>query len=314
MTDDYVHFSNDFGPYTAFVRFHAGWPVSSADPKAPPLRAYEPDLPLAIVKRHGAGLIALVGDSGFAMNKNLEREDGSPIEGMRENAFFWRWMLDLLEHEEETWIPPAVQADGTLTDPLDEMLKSLQIPELKVDPAAPPPAGDSEALPNEEKVKGPVLINPDAKSTGKPAEPTTEPTSDPAKVGRGNENLAGDRARWPRRGCLASRTISRRICWFGGCWSFSVLRLWSTSHRAIGQLEAAVAAVALAAGLVLGLLPFDLQLRRIRLICSAGLIALGLGVRISAQKNHVVSAAAQLVHYRGAGSFVRSGLPCLVMK
>jgi hypothetical protein len=171
VTEDYVHFSNDLGPYTAFVRFHAGWPVSSADPKALTVARYEPDLPLAIVKRHGAGLVALIGDSGFAMNKNLEREDGSPIEGMRENAFFWRWLLDLLEHEEETWIPPAVQATVPAPDPVDEMLKSLQIPELKVDRAVPPPAGEPEPLPNEEEVKGPVLINPDEKSTDKAAEP-----------------------------------------------------------------------------------------------------------------------------------------------
>src|SRR5688572_31605191 len=82
-----------------------------------------------------------------------------------------------------------------------------------------------------------------------------------------------------------------------------VALLWSTSHRVISQLEAAVAAVVLAAGLVLGLLPFDLQLREYVSFVPPALIALGLGVRISAQKHHVVSAA--------ANSFITAGLVLL---
>jgi hypothetical protein len=38
------------------------------------------------------------------MNKNLERVDGSPFEGMRENADFWRWFLDFVRGR-PGWIP-----------------------------------------------------------------------------------------------------------------------------------------------------------------------------------------------------------------
>jgi hypothetical protein len=51
----------------------------------------------------------LIGDSEFATNKNLEREDGTPFEGMRENAHFWRRFLTFLENPDDPakwWTPP----------------------------------------------------------------------------------------------------------------------------------------------------------------------------------------------------------------
>ncbi len=62
-----------------------------------------------IVRRYGRGLVAVIGDTAFAMNKNLENEDGSPFEGMRENADFWRWFLALLG-EGQMWFPPKPAA------------------------------------------------------------------------------------------------------------------------------------------------------------------------------------------------------------
>jgi hypothetical protein len=97
-----------------------------------------------MVKRYRYGLIGLIGDTGFAMNKNLEREDGAPIEGMRENAYFWRWFLDLLEHEVETWVPPPEQTAIPQTDPLMKMLPLLEIPPLKTNRPATSPATNDE--------------------------------------------------------------------------------------------------------------------------------------------------------------------------
>jgi len=57
---------------------------------------HQPGVPVIVVRRVGKGLVAVIGDTCFAMNKNLEREDGSPFEGLRENAVFWRWFLALL--------------------------------------------------------------------------------------------------------------------------------------------------------------------------------------------------------------------------
>jgi len=101
------------GPdYLADVRFHAAWRVYCEDADAPKdsirVLAYDSDAsnhPLIVTRRYGEGRIVVVGDTGFAMNKNLEQPSGAPIEGLRENAHFWRWLLPALRHS-EPWYPP----------------------------------------------------------------------------------------------------------------------------------------------------------------------------------------------------------------
>jgi len=95
----------DGGDYFAYVRFHAAWPVGCDDPRALTVSHYPPNVPIIVVRRYGRGLVAVVGDTCFAMNKNLERRDGSPFEGMRENADFWRYFLSLLS-DGDIWYPP----------------------------------------------------------------------------------------------------------------------------------------------------------------------------------------------------------------
>ncbi|MFQ5506510.1 MAG: DUF4350 domain-containing protein, partial [Planctomycetota bacterium] len=60
--------------------------------------------PVILMRRCGKGSFVVVGDSGFALNKNLERESGQAFEGMRENPDFWRWFLPVLNRG-ESWIP-----------------------------------------------------------------------------------------------------------------------------------------------------------------------------------------------------------------
>jgi hypothetical protein len=91
--------------YYAFVRFHAAWPVYCDDPQAVPVTYYGEGKPVIVARRYGRGAVAVIGDTCFAMNKNLEHEDGSPFEGMRENAVFWRWFLPLLT-DAVPWYPP----------------------------------------------------------------------------------------------------------------------------------------------------------------------------------------------------------------
>ncbi|MHC4899509.1 MAG: DUF4350 domain-containing protein [Planctomycetota bacterium] len=61
--------------------------------------------PTMLMRRIGKGAVVVVGDSAFALNKNLEIESGAAFEGMRENPDFWRWLLTDL-WEQEAWIPP----------------------------------------------------------------------------------------------------------------------------------------------------------------------------------------------------------------
>jgi hypothetical protein len=102
------------GDYMAYVRFHAAWTVESTDPQARAI-AYgprdpkgppdQPDPTVILMRRIGRGKAVVVADTDFAMNKNLEREGGQPFEGMRENADFWRWLLDYL-NDQPPWTPP----------------------------------------------------------------------------------------------------------------------------------------------------------------------------------------------------------------
>jgi hypothetical protein len=99
--------------YAGFVRFHAAWPVACLDDPAKRLvitqRAgltpEEPVFPMIEMRRCGDGLVVVIGDTAFATNQNLERDDGEPIEGFRENADFWRWLLTLLRTGEVLWTP-----------------------------------------------------------------------------------------------------------------------------------------------------------------------------------------------------------------
>ena len=98
------------------VRFHAAWAVAADDSvRGPPGGKLEEaqvvaygsgDVPVILMRPWGKGKAVLVGDTGFAMNKNLEHVDGSPFEDMRENADFWRWFLDYVRGR-PGWTPGA---------------------------------------------------------------------------------------------------------------------------------------------------------------------------------------------------------------
>jgi hypothetical protein len=91
-----------------YVRFHAAWSVWCSDPSARVIAYGRDSQPVIILREIGAGKVVLIGDTGFAMNQNLEWESGEPFEGLRENADFWRWFLTVLR-DEPMWVPEAVR-------------------------------------------------------------------------------------------------------------------------------------------------------------------------------------------------------------
>ena len=103
------HFKSDYiNPkgYMRYVRFQAAWPIGCTDPTAEVIAlGRDGALPVILVRKVGEGKFVLIGDTGFAMNKNLENEHGEPFDGMYENAEFWRWFLTHLRDEAE-WVPP----------------------------------------------------------------------------------------------------------------------------------------------------------------------------------------------------------------
>ncbi|HEX2474846.1 MAG TPA: hypothetical protein VHK01_08875, partial [Lacipirellulaceae bacterium] len=150
----------DGGDYYCYVRFHAGWPmrVRPTSPDAPPLNvARYPEYVLdekgqpvianmhemIAINYYGKGIVVGIADTGFAMNKNLERIDGSPIEGLRENAIFWRWLLSMLERRDYVWVPPKPEVMPAATaEPAEN---AAATPPSENQPAADPskPAANS---------------------------------------------------------------------------------------------------------------------------------------------------------------------------
>ncbi|HEV2969429.1 MAG TPA: hypothetical protein VGY55_05505 [Pirellulales bacterium] len=146
------------GDYQSFVRFHAAWPISCNDPEAKAIaagfadRPFDPaaggfrlegktELPVIIVRNVKKGKAVVIGDTEFAANKNLENEDGSPIEGLRENADFWRWFIPQLRGT-TPWYPPKSQPQTTpAATPPTGAVPAAAIPEL---PAALPPVPEAK--------------------------------------------------------------------------------------------------------------------------------------------------------------------------
>ena len=93
-----------------YVRFHAASPVTCSDGVARVIAYGKNNRPVIMMREVGAGRAILIGDPCFAMNKNLENENGAPFEGLRENADFWRWFITLLR-DEEIWVPPSLRSE-----------------------------------------------------------------------------------------------------------------------------------------------------------------------------------------------------------
>ena len=105
--------------HRVYVRFDAAWPVRCTDADARVIAYGRDNLPVAILRHFGAGKVMLVGDTGFALNKNLEFENGQPFEGLRENADFWRWLISVLR-DDPMWLPPALQSEPVQDTPDQE--------------------------------------------------------------------------------------------------------------------------------------------------------------------------------------------------
>ena len=93
------------GDHKVGVVFHAGWPVATTATDAEVLVRGRGDQPIVISRRVRKGCVVLIGDTGFAMNKNLEYIGGEPFDGGYENAHFWRWLITRVTDRPE-WIPP----------------------------------------------------------------------------------------------------------------------------------------------------------------------------------------------------------------
>jgi hypothetical protein len=96
------------GDYRVGVLFYAVWPVEAEGSGVEILVRAADDQPVVVSRRVGSGRVVVIGDTGFAMNKNLEYVGGEPFEGNYENAHFWRWLITRVTDRPE-WVPPPAQ-------------------------------------------------------------------------------------------------------------------------------------------------------------------------------------------------------------
>jgi len=94
------------GKYRLWVRFYAGWPVEGRTQATEAVVRGFDKLPIVVRAEVGRGKLILIGDTCFAMNKNLEAREGDPPRGFVENAHFWRWLIAGLDGNE--WVPPEL--------------------------------------------------------------------------------------------------------------------------------------------------------------------------------------------------------------
>jgi hypothetical protein len=90
----------------AEVQFYAAWPVAT-DANAEVLVRTAHGQPVVVSRQIGSGRIVVIGDTGFALNKNLEYVGGQPFRGRYDNAHFWRWLLGRVT-DAPPWSPPVV--------------------------------------------------------------------------------------------------------------------------------------------------------------------------------------------------------------
>ena len=86
---------------------YAGWPIRCPDDLGK-VSFWVPagdQRTAAAMMSLGHGKVFVVGDTGFAMNKNLENAAGVPTADRRENAHFWRWFLAYATGQ-PVWSPP----------------------------------------------------------------------------------------------------------------------------------------------------------------------------------------------------------------
>ena len=98
--------------HDAGLLFYTGWPIE-CEPSDELVRGFG-NLPVIALRKVGDGKVVLIGDSAFAMNKNLEYVGGQPFEGRYDNAHFWRWLITYLTGQ-DVWIPPSKEPPGSQT-------------------------------------------------------------------------------------------------------------------------------------------------------------------------------------------------------
>ena len=93
--------------YNNHLMCYAGWPIRCPNDlsKVSFWVPVDDQRKAAAMMSLGRGKVFVIGDAGFALNKNLENAAGTPTADRRENAHFWRWFLAYATGQ-PVWLPP----------------------------------------------------------------------------------------------------------------------------------------------------------------------------------------------------------------
>ncbi|MGQ9576084.1 MAG: DUF4350 domain-containing protein [Thermoguttaceae bacterium] len=98
---------SDQKTYQCYALLDAGWPVEALNETVEGIAQGDGPTWVILAARVGKGTVILIGDSGFAWNRNLENDAGLAIDGVRENAAFWRWLIARFRDRQD-WVPPEI--------------------------------------------------------------------------------------------------------------------------------------------------------------------------------------------------------------
>jgi hypothetical protein len=101
--------------YHAELLVYTGWPIQFPRETTSLLVKGVDGVPVMACARFGKGKVLVIGDTCFAMNKNLEYVTGDPFEGRYDNAHFWRWLFTYL-NDQPQWVPPSVPGEKPAGD------------------------------------------------------------------------------------------------------------------------------------------------------------------------------------------------------
>jgi hypothetical protein len=103
----------------ANVLFREGWPIAWNGQDVDVHVENDQGAAFVATRPVGHGMVAVIGDSKFALNRNLERPDGQPVAEGFQNGDFWRWFLTVI-HRQTPWVPPLTKPAAATKAPAKE--------------------------------------------------------------------------------------------------------------------------------------------------------------------------------------------------
>ena len=129
---------NSYTPYLeldknryAQLLLYAGWPVKGLHSDVGTVAGGRNGEAVAVARPVGKGRLVVIGDTNFALNRNLELASGEPLFGNRANVDFWRWLFGRFADRPD-WTPPETEIKKEAVEMLEDTPAKERVPEERV--------------------------------------------------------------------------------------------------------------------------------------------------------------------------------------